>query len=219
VAAAVLALPAVAKAEPVTGFYAGLGAGFEVMQEEGSTLSAQGMTGHSQLQTGVGPIVVLNAGYGLSNGLRAEVEGNFGHNNFSVSQGSVTASGLEQKYGVMVNVLYELVGLVPLVQPYIGVGAGYQWVQESNFRINAPGMAFYCADSKGVFAYQAILGAAVPIAGVPGLSLTADYRFMALVGDRIYHGMISVGPWAMPARLTLAGDFNHAFIIGFRYAF
>ncbi len=32
----------------------------------------------------------------------------------------------------MVNVLYDFVGVVPVVEPYIGVGVGYLWAQEDN---------------------------------------------------------------------------------------
>ena len=44
---------------------------------------------------------------------------------------ATTGHGREQKYGPMVNVLYDFNGLTPWFVPYIGVGAGYQWAQES----------------------------------------------------------------------------------------
>ena len=36
------------------------------------------------------------------------------------------AAVAEQKYGGMVNVLYDFNGLAPWFVPYIGVGVGYQ---------------------------------------------------------------------------------------------
>ena len=40
----------------------------------------------------------------------------------------------------MVNVLYDFVGLVPYVQPYVGVGAGYQWAKETNLHASGRGI-------------------------------------------------------------------------------
>ena len=60
-------------------------------------------------------------------------------------------------------------------------------------------------------AYQAILGAAIPISSVPGLAVTAEYRFMGLAGDRTYTG------GGVTAVRT--DDYNHSVLFGIRYAF
>ena len=63
---------------------------------------------------------------------------------------------------------------------------------------------------------QGIIGAALPIAGAPGLALTADYRFMGLVGDRSYSGTTNTGA---PVSFKMDHDLNHTVLVGLRYAF
>jgi OOP family OmpA-OmpF porin len=220
VAATMLAVPFAANAQPVTGLYVGAGAGVNIMHDESAKVTAGAIEHGAHLKTRVGPAVDLSLGYGLGNGLRAEVEGNYRNNNFGGSSGTSNSGGLEQKFGAMFNVLYDFVGMVPMVQPYVGIGAGYQWAKESN--LHASGTGFTSAaktDTEGKFAYQAILGAAMPIAGAPGLALTADYRFMGLVGDRDYSGTLTTGGVTRPATFKLNDDYNHTFLIGFRYNF
>jgi outer membrane protein OmpA-like peptidoglycan-associated protein len=216
VAATILALPVAAKAQPISGLYIGAGAGVNIMQDEHAKVTSSAAFGSGDLKTRVGPAVAISLGYGLGNGLRAEIEGDYRYNNFGGTSGNASIGGQEQKAGAMVNVLYDFVGLVPYVQPYVGVGVGYQWAKETNLHINAPGFAAAARnDTEGKFAYQAILGAALPIASAPGLSLTAVYRFMGMVGDRNYSGTVN----GAPANFKLNDDYNHAILVGFRYAF
>ena len=145
----------------------------------------------------------ISAGYGLGNGLRAEIEGDYLDN--VVRGGEVVppdgvnaprhAGGLEQKYGGFVNVLYDFDFGLP-VQPYPGVGAGGMAVQHNGFNqgiegpvtppellpISAPGPYGYRHNQVvGGFAYQGITGFAVPLAFLPGLSFTAEYHFIGLL--------------------------------------
>lgn len=215
-AATILALPVAANAQPITGLYVGAGAGVNIMQDQNVTITSAALGGSGKLQSRLGPAVAVSLGYGLGNGLRAEVEGNFRYNTFSGSTGGANTGGQEQKFGAMFNVLYDFVGLTPYVQPYVGVGAGYQWAQERNLHITAPGFVSSAAtDKEGKFAYQGIVGASMPIGGAPGLYLTADYRFMGLVGDRNYGGVLN----GAPANYKLDRDYNHTILVGFRYNF
>jgi OOP family OmpA-OmpF porin len=217
VAATILATPLAANAQPITGLYIGAGGGVNIMQNEDAKITAGPGTASGQLKTRVGPAVDLDVGYGLGNGLRAEIEGSYRYNTFNGNN----VGGQEQKYGVMANVLYDFVGLVPFVQPYAGVGAGYQWAQDRNLRVNGPGfLARAATDSDGKFAYQGIVGAAFPLPGAPGLAVTADYRFMGLVGDRNYGGTLTTVPGGtVPANFKLSNDLNHTILIGVRYNF
>jgi OOP family OmpA-OmpF porin len=216
VAATVLALPVAAKAQPITGLYIGAGGGVNIMQNEHVKASSALATGSGDLKTRVGPAVAISLGYGLGNGLRAEIEGDYRKNTFDGASGGIPAGGQEQKMGAMFNVLYDFVGLTPYVQPYVGVGAGYQWAKETNLHINAPGFASAAKnDTEGRFAYQGIVGAAFPIISAPGLAITADYRFMGMVGDRSYSGEIN----GAPATFKLDHDYNHTILVGFRYNF
>ena len=74
---------------------------------------------------------MVSVGWGFGNGLRAELEGDYRYNAFDGATGFGSqrhdlAAGHEQKFGGMVNVLYDFVGLTPMLQPYVGVGVGYE---------------------------------------------------------------------------------------------
>lgn len=221
VAATMLALPVAANAQsPLAGFYIGAGAGVNIMHDESLELSRRGFPGQigGRLKPRVGPAADLSFGYQLPFGLRSEIEGSYRYNTFS-GGGS---GGQEQKYGAMFNVLYDVVGLTDMFQPYVGVGVGYQWTQERNLYVpgvRPAGFARARTDSFGRPAYQAILGGAFPIASIPGLALTADYRFMGLIGDRKYGATATTGVVNTPATVRLSDDFNHTILVGFRYTF
>ena len=221
VAATILALPLAAKAQPISGLYIGGGAGVNIMTDENAQATARGLnSGTGSIGSHVGPAVDLSIGYGLGNGLRVELEGDYRYNSFDSSSGGLHAGGQEQKMGPMVNVVYDFVGLVPYVQPYVGVGVGYQWAKESNLHASGGGIFASAANNtEGDFAYQGIVGVALPIAGAPGLSLTADYRFMGLAGTRNYSGTVSAGGASLPGNIKLSSDYNNTVMIGFRYAF
>ena len=94
----------------------------------------------------------------------------------------------------MVNILYDFNGLSTWVIPYAGLGVGYQRGHLSNFTVagGGPSAPVFTSDTtKAAFAVQGILGVDFPIQSVPGLSLTADYRFMTLTGTRTYNGAAS----------------------------
>ncbi len=219
VAATMLALPIAATAQPVTGIYVGGQAGVNIMNNEDAQVTAFGATRGGQLKTRVGPAAGVEFGYGLGNGLRAEVEGNYRYNSFNNNAG-----GQEQKYGAMFNVLYDFVGqgYIPYVQPYVGVGVGWQWAQERNgYSVTGPGVVTRNpTHTEGDPAYQAIVGAAFPIASVPGLALTADYRFMGLFGPaRAYGGTTQIGPAVGRSITHLSNNYNNTIMVGFRYNF
>ena len=207
-AASILAMPMLASAQPVTGLYLGAGAGVNIMQDE-SIKSVDGFaTPGAKLETNIGAVGVGSVGWGFGNGLRAEFEGDYRYNGLNKVTGMGGGSqigGSEQKYGPMVNVLYDFYGLGSVV-PYVGVGAGYQWAHDT---FTSGG--YSTSDTAGAFAYQAILGAALPIASVPGLAVTAEYRFMGLAGNRTYN----IGGGSV----TLGDDYNHSILLGVRYAF
>ncbi len=197
-AATVLAAPIAAKAEAISGLYIGAGAGANWLQEEKvksvgfpqagiaqTNLDRRGLTS-TKVRSDVGPIGVVSVGYGLGNGLRLEIEGNYRSNPFKrLSGGGLagfnSARGDERKYGGMLNVLYDFdpnvlgLGFFPAaISPYVGLGAGYVWAQQQNtsFTGNIGPTAGFPVGGReiartnagqGAFAYQAIVGAAFPI--------------------------------------------------------
>jgi len=213
-AATLLAAPLAAHAEqPVSGLYVGLGAGINFKQD-------LDVKSGGNLQSELGPAFVGSLGWGFGNGFRAEIEGNYYNNKFNKVGGSTSytaAGGHEQLFGVMVNGYYDFNDLVPMVTPYVGVGIGYQFANEQGLKAYGPGKSFTAGDqTEGSFAAQGILGASMPLTAIPGLDLTAEYRFMALIGDRSYSGVDAAGA---PASVKLGNDYNHTFLIGVRYAF
>jgi outer membrane protein OmpA-like peptidoglycan-associated protein len=247
-AATVLAVPFAAQAQgwtpgPVTGLYIGAGAGVNI--KDNPTLKNLSLTNsttggvavsNTKLTTAAGPIALGYIGWGFGNGLRVEVEGDYRNNQFNglnhtgpLAGVPADSSGHEQLYGPMFNVAYDFYNLTPYVVPYIGAGVGAQWASLENFSIFASGPHTSGAitsdnNSKVSFAYQVIAGLALPISSLPGLSLTAEYRFLGTTGNRNYNaaGAI-VGPTGTvrvaTGSLQLANEYNNAFLLGVRYAF
>lgn len=244
-AATVMVAPVAAKAQAINGIYIGAGVGGNFVsgekvtglsfpQRTGAT-AAGGLSG-SRISLDGGIVGLASVGYGLGNGLRVELEGSYDQNQFNrTNKGSSIYSfgGNEQKYSGFVNALYDFdlsaMGMPVPVMPYVGVGAGYSWVQDKNAHLTSytgPTTGFNqlrTNGSDGAFAYQAIIGAALPIATVPGLALTLEYRFMGLAGDRSYNYQYAQsGPGAgfyTRARVKMNDDYNNSVLVGVRYAF
>jgi len=259
-AATVLAAPIAAKAEAISGLYIGAGAGANILQDETiksvgfpqrgipqTNLRTNGL-GNTKLRTDIGFVGLASVGYGLGNGLRLEIEGNYRSNKFNKvgtggnangggPLGFRNAGGDERKYGGMLNVLYDFdpnvlgLGFFPAaISPYVGVGAGYVWTQDQNARFSGnPGPVAGFPNGynelartnsgRGSFAYQGIVGAAFPIASVPGLAVTAEYRFLGLGQDRNYNYQYFAPGVATRARVKFSDDYNHSILVGVRYAF
>jgi OmpA-OmpF porin, OOP family len=198
------------------GWYISGVAGLNFMQQEpiksiGNITTNNTNNNNLNVKFDVGGLGVLGGGYAFGNGFRTEFEFNYRYNGISslngprgnsVSFNNSNNGGSEQKYGLMPTLYYDFEGLSPSYVPYIGVGVGYQIVRE---KLNVGG--FSTNTTRGAFGTQAIFGAAFPIESVPGLSVTTDYRFLAVVGNRTYN------------RVTLGNSYNHAITIGLRYAF
>jgi hypothetical protein len=203
-------------------------------------------SGHANGSTGFAG--VLSLGWGFGNGLRAEIEGNYRNNKLDGLGGFTRPGGLnldggttEQKFGGMVNVLYDFNGLTPWFVPYLGVGVGYQGISEKFHGSNAGPIAgaggttlgasqlqvANGGSTEGSFAYQAIVGAAVPLPMVtPGLAATLEYRFMGTTGNRSYGATASVlnatGTAVLastPASVQFGPTYNHSILVGLRYNF
>jgi len=68
----------------------------------------------------------------------------------------------------------------------VGVGIDYQPARLSGFAVTGTGTAALLSpvlgsdDTRAWFAAQGIIGAYFPVPAAPGLSLTAEYRILAL---------------------------------------
>ena len=224
-ATAVLSTPVVAMAQPLTGLYVGAGAGLHAPQTPNITPYGTGFgTGRLQLEEDFGFNSNAAIGYGLGNGFRFEIEGDFARSDVRHLLGTPFAtagSGTVRTWGLMANALFDMDIGSPWVYPYLGAGAGYQWTKLNPLTVTTPTGAFGSATSaqSGAFAMQAIVGASFPIPNVPGLSLTADYRFMDILGGAKYDGVVANAGVITPAELTLHNQLNHDLVVGVRYAF
>jgi OmpA-OmpF porin, OOP family len=140
-----------------------------------------------KIDTDLGPLGVIALGWGFGNGLRAEIEGSYRSNGISSIATLRTngrtlpltnASGSAETYAVMANFAFD----IPVhrfgwpVQPYIGAGVGYGWLNFNNAQGNGtttfhlpddntfgPGPDLVSFGSAGAFAYQAIVGMSLPL--------------------------------------------------------
>jgi outer membrane protein OmpA-like peptidoglycan-associated protein len=234
----VVALPLAAQAQPITGLYIAGGAGFNHLQETKDSLSgnalaaalAAGIPTTATVEWENGFAGVVSLGWGFGNGLRTELEGFYRQNDFS----STTAAGVTSRTngghlwqaGAMVNVLYDLdlrrFGWAePIFTPYFGGGIGWSFVTQDNVRADfrpTRSQILVTDDDDNVFAFQGIVGAAFPL-GVPGLSLTAEYRFFGTTETNFR--ITQTQTIANRVTRSSAGmeNFNHSALLGLRYAF
>ena len=193
-AAAVLAAPVViapsaVQAQALNGVYIGAGAGINWMAP------TKVNPGGAKLKSdNIGFVGLGSIGYGFGNGLRVELEGNY--RSQSVKVGGV--KGRLSSYGPMVNALYDFDIGMGGIMPYVGAGVGYQWGDA-----NVGGRSH----SKGAWAAQGILGAAFPIADVPGLAVTAEARVISTL-EKVRYNRGNTDP-----------QLNVSALIGLRYAF
>jgi len=227
-ATALLATPLAAIAQPISGLYVGAGLGADIPQNTRVTPGAPsiGGAGHLRLDQDVGVDGIGAVGYGLGNGVRFEIEGDFQRNGIDqLGRLPFPASnkGTTRTYGLMANALYDMDIGVPWLFPYIGIGGGYQWTHLDGFNAVEAGGPFSVSsdDTRGNPAAQIIVGASMPIRGVPGLSLTADYRFMKIWGGEKFNTTeIPVGGGApVNTSLKLGNQYDNIFLFGVRYAF
>jgi OOP family OmpA-OmpF porin len=224
-ATSLLAAPVAATAQPIAGLYVGAGAGLHVPQDPHLTAnSAEFGNSRLGLNEEYGFNSNLAVGYGLGNGMRFEIEGDLARSDLRHVQGTpfaTSAQGTVRTWGVMANAIFDMDAGFPWMYPYIGIGAGYQWTKLNNVGATQPGgpFAFSTNGQHGALAGQAIVGASFPIPNVPGLSLTADYRFMDILGGEKFDTTVTDPGPAPASQLKLHNQFNHDLVIGVRYAF
>ncbi len=224
-------------AQPVTGLYIGAGAGVNLADTGelraaaplSTPLAAAGIrrTGRAVFEPGFAG--VFSIGYGLGNGIRIEAEGNYRENDFRKFSGfnglglTNRAGGSQRTYGAMANIFYDFtIPALPWFTPYVGVGAGYAWREFQGLTASTiGGSTVRSGGTEANFAYQGIAGVAFPIASVPGLALTTEYRYFRTLGGDYQTRVTSNATGATlaggPLRSENAG--NHSAMLGLRYAF
>lgn len=220
-----LGIPVAGVAQPVTGIYVGAGLGVDVPQHQ--TINGTGLVDETlKINWDPGFAGMLSAGYGFGNGLRLELEGSYRRSSIDAVVGTDVANasqGSQRGYGLMLNGFFDFDPGVGWVYPYVGAGIGYLWTELDDYRLaprdgRAPGMQ--ASGTDGSVAYQVALGAAFPVAPVPGLSVTVEYRFLGTFGDTSYDGY-RINPKGVrtDAPLSLGSQQHSTILLGLRYAF
>ncbi|TCI00947.1 OmpA family protein [Roseococcus sp. SYP-B2431] len=226
-AATVLSLPVAAQAQPITGLYIGGGVGANYREDGGATVSVGRTTvgvGTGSVRTNWGYTALGSIGWGFGNGLRVELEGNYRNNAVRRVGGASTSGGTIHQYGAMANALFDFnflnlnaggVGIVP----YVGAGVGYGWNDWRNVNGRSGSTQVRTDDRDGQFAYQGIAGVAFGLdAMVPGLALTAEYRFYGTLDPELGTA-IRVNGATVAAGTYKPTNYNHSILAGVRYAF
>ncbi len=225
--ASVLSAPTAVLAQPVTGPYVSLGGGIDYLMDQdfrGGIKGSSLVNGRTKLTTNTSGIASAAIGYGLGNGLRIELQGDWMANRVDV--GISTTSNYQQQYHGFVNVLYDFDGAmigIPGLSPYVGVGGGYGQSHFSNLNFaGTDGLGnstfIRSTGTDGNFAVQGIAGVAFNIAAIPGLALTAEYRFITTPSNHNYSAQLFDGPDFGSVSLKTQGQYNHAALVGVRYA-
>jgi OmpA-OmpF porin, OOP family len=213
-----IALPTLAKAQPITGLYVGAGAGYDYQANQKLTSGPGGLGGSRAFYKG-GFSGSGSVGYGLGNGLRFEIEGIYLRaSNKQLKPGFIDPKfdfhGYTEKYGAFGNVLYDIDVGLPYLYPYVGAGVGYLETNIPDGAVTGAGVDRISGKS-GSFAYQGIAGVAVPIPPVPGLSLTAEYHYIGTTHKEKFAGSFE----GESSKFTFGPDVNQTVLIGLRYAF
>ena len=219
-AAVAAALPLAAQAQPFTGFYIGGSAGYNLPENPP-------VAGGGHILPGGGLAGLGSLGYGLGNGFRFELEGSYRKAPLPGLSDAVVSSntGHLRTYGIMANALFDMDIGSPWVYPYVGGGVGYAFSKFNRLRTFtaavSPLLNQDFDQTEGSFAFQAIGGASFPIPGVPGLSVTAEYRFFGVPESETFKGSdtFSGSPGPVPVSLKVLHQYDHSFLMGLRYAF
>ena len=218
----------IAMAQPVAGPYVSLGGGANFIQDE--RIRENPFFPGSKLGFDTGWAGVGAVGYGLGNGFRVEIEGNYRQNDLSSVSGlgfPAHVGGREQNYGALADLIFDMDVGANWIYPYLGVGAGYSWTHLKDVSAVAPGglYDFGAGGTQGHYTYQALFGLSLPVPFLAGLSATVEYRFYSVVGNTSFPAE-SVGSEGVAGprgfgllRGTFGyrSDYNHTLMAGLRY--
>jgi outer membrane protein OmpA-like peptidoglycan-associated protein len=220
----VIMLPGKAMAQPVNGPYVSLGAGVDYLLDQTIDASPGLQTPERKLKFDPGFAGLASAGFGFGNGFRIEAEGNYFNDHVKGTNGGLRAGGYEQQYGGMANALFDM-DIGTSFYPYIGVGIGGQLLQPTGVQVRPAtyaGPAQRGSQTSTNLAYQAIVGVSLPVSYVPGLSVTAEYRFMGLLNPTEAVKSVSyTASGAVQGRGNekFADVYHNSALLGLRYAF
>jgi OOP family OmpA-OmpF porin len=239
--AVLLLFPTIATAQSVTGPYISGEGGVNFANSLGSA------NGTTKIDSDPGPLGIAALGWGFGNGLRTEIEGSYRNNTVNGistlrNDGALAplagSGGNVGTAAIMANLLYDF--QIPNtafgIQPYVGAGVGYAWSQFNNVagsglaqfllpennRVSATDIVKF--GSGNAFAYQAIVGATLPLRFIPGLDATMEYRFFGTTREDVPVSRVAPSltvNGTVPSSQTRNGFEigDSAVLIGLRYSF
>ncbi|MDX2027009.1 MAG: outer membrane beta-barrel protein [Alphaproteobacteria bacterium] len=201
VLAGALIAPLAAHADPVPGWYAGLGVSGNQTLDGNTHFSGSQNVAEYDLGWGV----VGSGGYAFKNGFR--LEGEISHRQADIDKmtGGTGGTGTLNTTDVMGNVLYDF-RTGTLLTPYVGAGLGLALADADNAGTLSNGSNMN--DTQYVFIWQAIAGVAAQISR--SWAITTDYRYINTTYPRF--------------ALTGGGNAttenaSHNIVLGVRYSF
>ena len=224
--ATVLATPFAVQAQPVDGLYVGAGGGVNFKQQQDITSLSGAVGPLAGVNTGLfnptvannffgtggntglklnyntGWVGLASVGYGLGNGLRFEIEGNFrqNHNRSTTGTPFPTASGgNNDTFGVMVNALYDF-DIEPYtgitwMYPYVGAGVGYAWTHLHGYRSYGTDFPYFLQtnDHDGKLCVSGHRRRLVPDPARAGPLDYGGVPLLRVVGNESFHGSLDTG--------------------------
>ncbi len=155
---ALLASNVVSAAVPIDGWYANLFGGYSYLPNNLSTSQSGYLLSNSSFDSG------YNAGgrFGYkSNPLRFEGEFTYLHANvsgFKINNIHQSNEGGDASVPmIMANIYYDFPELIQSIEPFLGFGIGYSWV-DTDFTSASPSPTIIYNNSKSAFTYQGTAG-------------------------------------------------------------
>ena len=221
--------PLIIQSHAVNGFYFSASAGFNWLDKSSGNAvlgpsSGGGFLGAVQpfrVVPETGFVVIGSIGWGFGNGLRVEAE--LSHRNNDVKSFQINGStsnphfGSVSTTGAMVIALYDIGATMGWpVHITVGGGIGYAWHDWNGVGGVVAGTTNRISDTAGSFAYQLISGLSFPIRAVPGLALTADYRYFATPNTSKFAGSYVFGG-GTGSETVRVRSVNQSVLVGVRY--
>ena len=218
IAAALLAAPLAANAEPIQGLYLGAAGGADW---HGNQRSIAGSTPNLGIELsgrltnvfGSGFVGLAAVGWGFGNGLRAEFETAYRQNAVVKNVTGPLYSGSERQYSFMLNGFYDF-PTDSVFKPYVGAGAGFTVVTWNPvprtlnginccapfFGKNSPvftstvNVLNMTTDADIVYSLQVMAGINYEVESIPGLRVGVQYRFFAAPHNMQYDNFLTITP-------------------------
>jgi OOP family OmpA-OmpF porin len=201
------------------GVYIGALGGYNILQDVDPDFKPTQVPPNRNISLDGGWGILGRIGYGFKLdtnwSVGIEFEGGYRYNSVNdVELQSITTpgSGENRTFAVMANAIvgYDFGGIAP----YAGVGIGYAW---NTARVASVGVVGVDATENHV-ALQGIVGLAVAIDAVPGLSVNAEYRYFSLL-EQSYSTTAAFRALYPGSNSIDVSTANHTFLIGLSYAF